>query len=125
MEDFFKIPRPEILEKHFNNELDKHCDDNDRDNFIYLLQEREFIRLKEPIYKLGKTSNPRGRFNSYPKGSRIYLLIKCNDCNIAEMELLQKFRDIFVPRLDIGKEYFWGSLHDMIRTIVRYFAGEE
>ena len=38
--------------------------------YIYLLQEREFIKTKEPIYKIGKTKQVNNkRFGQYPKGS--------------------------------------------------------
>jgi len=39
-------------------------------HYVYLLREREFIDLDEPIYKLGKTiQQPNTRLAGYPKGS--------------------------------------------------------
>ncbi len=37
--------------------------------YIYLIQEREFINSKQPIYKIGRTKqNNYKRFEQYPKG---------------------------------------------------------
>lgn len=103
---------------------DKVFDDNSNDNFIYLLKEREFVKSGENVYKLGKTSNPKNRLSAYPKGSMILFLTVCNDCGIAEKELLSKFRSIFIQRLDIGREYFEGGKFDMLRILYHYFTGE-
>ena len=46
---------------------------------IYLLREREFARLNENIYKIGRSINIKTRMNSYLKGSDIELMIGCND----------------------------------------------
>ena len=113
IEDFFKHSEynPEVYENNNNN------------NFIYLLQEREFINSGDPIYKLGKTSNPKNRMSSYPKGSMILFLTLCNDCGIAEREILFKFRQIFISRSDIGSEYFYGNKFDMLRVLYNFFNG--
>ena len=60
--------------------------------YIYLVKEREFIRLNEPIYKLGKTKQKNNkRFNGYPKNSYIIIQLKCDDCDTTEKELLEIF----------------------------------
>jgi hypothetical protein len=87
------------------------------DQFIYLIQTREFIKSGECIYKLGKTRNPKGRLTSYPKGSRIYLLLKCEDCDTTEKELIKLFTDKFNIRNDIGNEYFYGNVDEMSKLI--------
>ena len=97
---------------------------NDNNNFIYLLKEREFVKSKEQVYKLGKTQNPRNRLAAYPKGSMILFLTNCNDCGIAEREILAKFRTIFIQRPDIGREYFQGNHFDMLRILYHYFTGQ-
>jgi hypothetical protein len=38
---------------------------------IYILQEREFIRLDEQTYKIGETENPHRRFFGYAKSSKL------------------------------------------------------
>ncbi len=86
--------------------------------YIYLLQEREFIKTKENIYKIGKTTQPNHeRLKQYPKGSSLLLQSVCSDCNIIEKELINEFKHKFKQRLDIGIEYFEGNYIDMIRVI--------
>ena len=87
-------------------------------NYIYLLQEREFIKTKENIYKIGKTTRPNHeRFKEYPKGSSLLLQSICTDCNCIEKELIHEFKIKFKQRVDIGTEYFEGNYIDMIRLI--------
>ena len=51
-----------------------HLDDNNNE-FIYLIKEREFIKTKEKIYKIGKTKQENlQRIKSYPNGSILLLL---------------------------------------------------
>ncbi len=86
--------------------------------YIYLLQEREFINLNEPIYKIGKTKQENlKRFSNYPKGSKLLLQIICNDCSYYEKQLLQKFKSNYELQLDIGYEYFKGNYKKMIKDI--------
>ena len=60
--------------------------------YIYLLQEREFIKCKENIYKIGKTKQEKfKRFNQYPNGSILLLYIICNDCDSNEKQIINLF----------------------------------
>jgi hypothetical protein len=86
--------------------------------YIYLLQEREFIKTKEEIYKIGRISkNNLIRFNQYPKDSELIIQIKCKDSKNEEKELIIKFKDKFKQRKDIGNEYFEGDYNLMIDII--------
>ncbi len=86
--------------------------------YIYLLQEREFIRLNEPIYKIGKTKQENlKRIQNYPNGTRLLLQIICNNCDNLEKELIQLFKSKYKIQTDIGKEYFKGNHLDMIKDI--------
>ena len=50
-------------------------------NYIYLLQEREFVNTKEKIYKIGMTAQKNlARFKQYPNGSVLLFQMICNDC---------------------------------------------
>ncbi len=41
--------------------------------YVYMLQEREFIRLNENVYKIGKTMQTNNtRFEQYPVGSQLH-----------------------------------------------------
>ena len=96
------------------------CDLDDNNNeFIYLIKEREFIKTKEPIYKIGKTKQENlQRIKSYPNGSILLLYIITNDCDKKEKEIIQKFKEHFIHKKDIGNEYFMGDYNHMINIIL-------
>lgn len=87
-------------------------------SYIYLLQEREFIKTDEEIYKMGKTKQENDkRFKQYPKGSKLLLQKICDDCDGKEKTLLAIFKNKFKQRKDIGTEYFEGNYKAMIVEI--------
>ena len=96
------------------------CDLDDNNNeFIYLIKEREFIKTKELIYKIGKTKQENlQRIKSYPNGSILLLYIITNDCDKKEKEIIQKFKEHFIHKKDIGNEYFMGDYNHMINIIL-------
>jgi len=86
--------------------------------YIYLLHEREFIRMNEPVYKIGKTKQDNhSRFFQYPKGSILLLQIICNDCSYCEKEIKKAFKDKYKQRKEYGNEYFEGDYNTMITDI--------
>jgi hypothetical protein len=86
--------------------------------YIYLVQEREFTKTGEPIYKIGKTKQENlTRFKQYSKGSIMLCQIISKDCDEDERILLSKFRTSYVPRKDVGSEYFEGDYEKMIQDI--------
>lgn len=88
--------------------------------FLYMLREREFIKTNEDIYKVGKTSQPclYDRLKKYPKNSELLLAIKVPDCHSMETKLLRSLRTKFIPRRDIGLEYFQGDPNDILREFL-------
>lgn len=89
--------------------------------YIYLIQERESIRCKDNIYKIGKTKQkPMKRVSAYPTGSKLWITIIVNDATSAEKDLLKIFRNKFKQITSIGAEYFFGNPIEMIREIVEY-----
>ena len=91
-------------------------------SYIYLLREREFIRLEELTYKIGKTTqDPQKRFESYPKGSEVLFYLAVEDCHEFERRLLAIFRAKFTQRREYGAEYFQGQPIEMITTIMDQF----
>ena len=88
---------------------------NKIDNFMYILQEREFIVTKQNVYKLGITKSLHNRINAYPKGSKIFCVMPVEDD--PEIKFLHKFRERFISRADIGSEYFEGDINDMINAL--------
>ena len=86
--------------------------------YIYLLQEREFRKTKEYVYKVGMTKKENlERFNQYPKGSVLLFQMICNNCKNMEKLVLKNFKETFKQRKDIGNEYFEGEYKDMIDII--------
>jgi hypothetical protein len=84
---------------------------------VYLIQEREFLRLKENVYKVGKTIQEFERFRSYPKGSVVHLMVSCDDCSALEKKVIFQFKQKYRQCKEYGTEYFEGNLDDMIATI--------
>ena len=82
---------------------------------VYIIHEREFVNSGQPIYKIGKTVNPKSRMGSYPKGSNIKILLDVNDCHESEKLLIAKFDETFVNRPDVGREYYQGEIKSMIK----------
>jgi hypothetical protein len=100
-------------------ELTKHLENkNIKYETVYLLQEREFIKTKENIYKIGRTKKTMlERLRGYPKGSNVIYqnLFKC--CDKIENKLKIVLNLSFKQRIDIGTEYFEGDLINIINTI--------
>lgn len=89
-------------------------------NYIYLLQEREFIRTNENIFKIGMTTKDNyKRFNQYPKGSILLFQIICDDCKKNESKIIKLMKEKFILRKDIGNEYFEGDYKSMIDLIYK------
>jgi hypothetical protein len=103
-----------------DNNIMSLCDLDDNNNeFIYLIKEREFIKTKELIYKIGKTKQENlQRIKSYPNGSILLLYIITNDCDKKEKLIIQKFKEHFIHKKDIGNEYFMGDYNHMINIIL-------
>jgi hypothetical protein len=72
-----------IKQQHIT--INNNENENNNKEFIYLLQEREFIKTREPIYKIGKTKQEKlKRIKSYPNGSELLFYIICNNCDEIE-----------------------------------------
>ena len=87
-------------------------------NYIYLLQEREFLKTKENVFKVGMTTKKNHeRFNQYPKGSILLFQMICENCKNMENQIITSFKEKFTQRKDIGTEYFQGNYKNMIHII--------
>ena len=102
---------------------------NDNNEYIYLLQEREFIKTNEPIYKIGKTKQEKlQRIKSYPNGSKLIFYNDCIDCDEKEKLILKEFKNHFIHMNKIGNEYFMGDymlMKNIIFNITSYCNIEE
>jgi hypothetical protein len=84
---------------------------------LYILQEREFVKSGEQVYKVGQTQkeNPFDRLKQYPNNSNVIDVAKVYNPINAETELLSRLNalcaeDLLIHRTDIGREYFEGEL---------------
>lgn len=94
--------------------------------YIYILIEREFIRTREPVYKIGKTTQDEfKRFKQYPKNSKLIQQIYCEDCHGLERELIELFRVKYKQRREFGIEYFEGDVKDMVYTIFNVWMNKD
>ena len=87
-------------------------------HYIYVIQTREFITLKLPVYKIGKTeqeltsSGRNKRMTGYPKDSIQIALFAVSNCHEAEKLLIKNLNlsdDIKVAK--IGNEWFEGDIY--------------
>lgn len=86
--------------------------------YIYLLQEREFIKTKESIFKIGKSKQKNDKRSSqYPKNSNLLLHTSCSNCAKYEKQLIALFKIKYKQRTDIGTEYFEGDYKQMKKDI--------
>ena len=98
---------------------------NNEAEFIYLIREREFIRLNENTYKIGRTKQePNKRLSGYPKNSEVIVFIRVFDCDIMETTLIKVFKKKFIHRKDYGREYFEGD-KDVMRAEIYTKCQEE
>jgi hypothetical protein len=91
--------------------------------YNYLVQEREHVNSNQPIYKFGMTvQEPDNHIyrirNGYKKGSKILLLISCDEdqAKIRENKIKSEFIKKFERHTD-GNEHFIGDYKEMIRII--------
>jgi hypothetical protein len=102
-----------------------HVDkDIDKDNgYIYMLQEREFVKSNDHVYKVGKTAatDAKDRLKQYPTKSLILYIEMVKDCHSAEKVLLKEMQKKFKHRKDIGSEYFEGDPYLILGCIKKLF----
>ena len=85
-------------------------------HIIYLYYTLEFIKSKQPIYKIGKsTQSDFKRFKGYKKGGRLLYMSECYDCHELEKQLIDLFKTKY--ELKQGKEYFKGNFRRMVNDI--------
>jgi hypothetical protein len=103
--------------EQINKENEKCCEissNNEITHYVYILQEREFVQSKTPIYKIGKTKKSNlTRFNQYPKGSILLFQKRCENCDLIEMKIKRLFDEKYIKHTEIGFEYYEGDNDDM------------
>ena len=90
-------------------------------NYIYIIREREFLRLDEDVYKLGRTTQRNlKRLMQHSKGSELLFQSMCADCNHVELDIREIFIRNYTQRDDYGRKYFQGCVYEMISDICAY-----
>jgi hypothetical protein len=75
------------------------------EHYVYLFHTKEFVDLKEPVYKIGKTTKPDlERFHQYDEGTRFYYQTSCHNCHDIEKKIIALFKKNY--ELHCGREYF-------------------
>ena len=90
---------------------------------FYILREREFIALSQPVYKIGRSGSIFRRITRYPNGSKIIMILECDNMFTFETTIIDLFTRKFNRRLDIGREYFEGNITQMIKSIMDVYLG--
>lgn len=86
--------------------------------YVYLLQEREFVNTNENVYKIGRTKQVNlARFRQYPKNSILYLQSFCGNCVLCEKEIMKRFAKKYKRRSELGREYFEGDVRNMMADV--------
>lgn len=101
----------------WNNKSCKNINDYTINNtedicgYLYIIQEREFFRLNEKVFKIGCTKDYKKRLANYPKGSILVFIIFNNNYKYSEKLWINKLdnNNNLIKRRDIGKEYFEGN----------------
>ena len=102
-----------------NSEPNSQIQVNENCEYMYVLQTREAFKLKENVYKIGRTSQKNlKRFSAYPNGTKLLFQIICKNSKQIETDVIKILKAKFILRNeDYGNEYFEGNYYDIIDVI--------
>lgn len=107
------------LSKYTKDEPKQISNNVSNSGYCYIIQEREFIKTNENVYKIGKTIQLGNyRFNKYPKGSCEKMKMSVYDCHKCEKEIIDKFDKAFIQRHDVGREYYEGNYANISKLFI-------
>jgi hypothetical protein len=87
--------------------------------YVYIIQEREFVKEERPLYKIGRTTQkPYQRYAGYPKGSIEFMCMSVYNSKIAEGLIKKVFSVKFKQDRNIGIEYFEGDVEEMKKEFI-------
>ena len=93
-------------------------------HYVYLFHTQKFVDSKEPVYKIGKTTQPNfERFNQYDEGALFHFQMSCHNCHDMEKKMITLFKEKY--ELHCGREYFKGNRHRMVKDICRFILEED
>ena len=91
--------------------------------YVYIIQEREFVKEGRPLYKIGRTKQePNKRYVSYPKDSVLFMMLSVPNCQNAERAIKSIFKKKFKQDRSIGVEYFEGNIEEMKKEYLKLLA---
>jgi len=71
------------------------------------------------LKKIGKTKQENlKRLCNYPNGTQLIYQTRCNNCDIFERIIIEKFKLYFQHMKEIGNEYFKGNSNEMRYIII-------
>jgi hypothetical protein len=92
----------------------------------YIIREREFIRLNENVYKIGKTKQyGENRLSTYPKNSEKILMVVVQDCDLFEKKIIASFDKKFIKLKKYGNEYYEGNIEQMVEEFYKLYVEVE
>lgn len=109
-------------------DMERHLDSSENETkepiagYIYIMHVREFLNQNLNIYKIGRTKDIIQRFSSYPKGTIIKYCVFVHDIVLFEGELIKLFKDRFILRTDLGREYFEGDWFKMSQVVQGFIS---
>jgi hypothetical protein len=95
--------------------------------YITLIHEREFKNQVLNIYKIGLFDDTdfNNILKDVPKNSNILYVHYLKEFNITiYQQILAKFKKNFVPREDLGEDYYQGDFEKMLE-IINYSLGDK
>lgn len=86
---------------------------------VYIVYTREFMTQNKPVYKIGQTCREsHKRFRGYSKSTKEIITMNVKDSKKIESIIIDRFKNLFFQRLDIGTEYFEGDIYKMIDEFI-------
>ncbi len=84
---------------------------------VYVVQVREFVLQRLPVYKVGRSFDAVERLKHYPKGSKLWCHLPVGRMKDCEDAILAQCRSAFQARTDLGAEYFEAPLQDIVQVL--------
>ena len=88
-----------------------------QDGYIYIVQEREFVNLNQPIFRVGNTQTGMARIRKYPNDSKVFFMCNVENAYNLALIVIQSFKKQFTQQNNIGYRYFEGDINEMMLLI--------
>ena len=87
-------------------------------HYIYLIHPVRFLQIREPTYKIGKTTTNIGKYiaTTY-KDCEVIITKKVRNCHKLEHKIIKLFNKNFIKKSLLGNEYYTGDVEKMVSLI--------